>query len=73
VSARIRAGSKFERFLCFALIDVRCLRVPPGIRVPQVGDHCRRARVAGGRTHCELIVILAAKWKTGCRYSRGAL
>jgi hypothetical protein len=28
VSARIRAGSGFRRFLCFVFIHVRCLRVP---------------------------------------------
>jgi hypothetical protein len=39
VNARIRAGSRFKRFLWFVLIDVRCFRVPPGIRVPQVEDH----------------------------------
>jgi hypothetical protein len=35
----IRAGSRFKRFLCFVLINVRCFRVPPGVRVPQVEDH----------------------------------
>jgi hypothetical protein len=33
VSARIRAGSRFKRILCFVLIDVRCSRVV------QVEDH----------------------------------
>jgi hypothetical protein len=28
VSARIIAGSRFKRFLCFVLIDVRCFRLP---------------------------------------------
>jgi hypothetical protein len=36
VSARIRGGSRFKGFLCFVLIDVRCLSVPPGVCVPQV-------------------------------------
>jgi hypothetical protein len=36
VSARIRAGSRFKRFLCVVLIDVRCLRVP------QVDDQCSK-------------------------------
>jgi hypothetical protein len=46
VSARIRAGSRFKRFLCSVLIDVRCfsysltrLRVPSRVRIPQVEDH----------------------------------
>jgi hypothetical protein len=30
-SARMRAGSRSRRFLCFALIDVRCFRVLPKI------------------------------------------
>jgi hypothetical protein len=34
VSARIRAGSRSKRFLCFVLVDVRCLRIP------HVEDHC---------------------------------
>jgi hypothetical protein len=34
VSAMIRADTRFKRFLCFVLIDVRCFRVP------QVEDHC---------------------------------
>jgi hypothetical protein len=42
VTARIRAGSVFMRVLCFVLIDVRCFRVPPGVRVPQVGGHCSK-------------------------------
>jgi hypothetical protein len=29
VSARIRAGSRFKRFLSFVLIDVRCFSVHP--------------------------------------------
>jgi hypothetical protein len=40
VSARIRAGSRFKRFLCLVLIYVRCFRVPPWVRVTQVEDHC---------------------------------
>jgi hypothetical protein len=44
VSARIRAGSRFKRFLCFVLIDVRCFRVPPGICAAQVEQHSRRAQ-----------------------------
>jgi hypothetical protein len=42
VSAGIRPGSMFKRFLCFVLIDIRCLSVPPGVRVPEVEDHCSR-------------------------------
>jgi hypothetical protein len=34
---KIRAGSRFKQFLCFALIDVRCSRIP------QVEDHWFRA------------------------------
>jgi hypothetical protein len=30
VSARIRAGSRFRRFLYFVSGDVKCFRVPPG-------------------------------------------
>jgi hypothetical protein len=29
VSVRIRVGSRFKQFLCFVLINVRCLHVPP--------------------------------------------
>jgi hypothetical protein len=40
LSARIRAGSRFSRFLCFVLIDVRCFRVIAkmfsGISITQV-------------------------------------
>jgi hypothetical protein len=36
LSVRIRAGSRFKRFLCFVWIDVRCFRVP------QVQDHWSR-------------------------------
>jgi hypothetical protein len=36
LSARIRAGSRFKRFLFFVLIDVR------SFRVPQVQDHWTR-------------------------------
>jgi hypothetical protein len=46
VSARITAGSRSKRFVCFVLIDVICFLVPlemssrtPGIDVPQVADH----------------------------------
>jgi hypothetical protein len=27
---------------CFVLIDVRCFRIPPGVHVLQVEDHCAR-------------------------------
>jgi hypothetical protein len=36
VSARIRAGSWFKRFLCFILMDVRCFRLPPGYASPRL-------------------------------------
>jgi hypothetical protein len=49
MSARIRAGSKFKRFLCFVLIDVRSFRVSPKmsslaleVHVPEVENHCYR-------------------------------
>jgi hypothetical protein len=29
----------FKRFLCFVLIDARCFRLAPGVRVPHVEDH----------------------------------
>jgi hypothetical protein len=38
--ARIRAASRFKRFLSFVLMVVRCFRIPPGIRVPHVEGHC---------------------------------
>jgi hypothetical protein len=51
-SARIRAGSRSKRFLCFILIDVRCFRLPskmssrtPRENVPQVEDNCSRQSV----------------------------
>jgi hypothetical protein len=39
LSTRIRADSRFKRLQCFILIDISCLRVPTGLRVPQVEDH----------------------------------
>jgi hypothetical protein len=36
LSARIRAGSRFKRFLCFVFIDVRQYRVALGIRLPKL-------------------------------------
>jgi hypothetical protein len=40
MSARIGAGSRFKRFLCSVMIDIRCSRVLSGVLVPQVEDHC---------------------------------
>jgi hypothetical protein len=49
VSARIRAGSRFKRFLCFVLIDVRWFRVP------QVEDHwCVLSNDADNTNGCSL-------------------
>jgi hypothetical protein len=39
LSARIRAGPRFKQFLRCVLINVRCFRVPPGVRIPQVEYH----------------------------------
>jgi hypothetical protein len=39
VSARIRAGLKFKRFLCFVLIDVRSFREPPKISSLTLGGY----------------------------------
>jgi hypothetical protein len=39
VSARIRAGSRFNRFLCFILIDVRCFRVLPKLSSTTPGGY----------------------------------
>jgi hypothetical protein len=39
VNARIRAGSRLKRFLCFILIGARCLRLPSWVLVPQIEDH----------------------------------
>jgi hypothetical protein len=36
MSARITAGSRFKLFLSFVLVDVRCVLVPPEVRLPQV-------------------------------------
>jgi hypothetical protein len=36
LSVRIRAGSRFKRFLCFVLIDVKCLRVTWGYTYPRL-------------------------------------
>jgi hypothetical protein len=49
VSARIRAGLRFERFLCFVLIDVRCLRVSPGYVCPRMKN---TALNSGHFQHC---------------------
>jgi hypothetical protein len=45
MSARLRAGSRFRRFLCFVLIDVRCFRVPSKMSSRIPGG----ARIAGWR------------------------
>jgi hypothetical protein len=45
VSMRIRVGSEFKRFLCFVLIDVRCLRLPPEARLPHNEVHCCRQMI----------------------------
>jgi hypothetical protein len=49
LSQRIRVGSRFKLLLCFALIDIRyfayplrCLRLLPRVREPQVEAHCSR-------------------------------
>jgi hypothetical protein len=47
MSARIRTELRFKRSLCLVLIDVRCLRLPPGVRVPQV-EHYSISTVAAG-------------------------
>jgi hypothetical protein len=39
----IRTGSKFKRFVC--QIDERCVRLPPGVHIPQIEDHS-----SGGET-----------------------
>jgi hypothetical protein len=45
VSASIRAGSRSKRFLCFVLIDVRCVRVPSGVHIPRLtNDHWSRSQ-----------------------------
>jgi hypothetical protein len=36
VCIRLRAGSRFKRFLCFDLINERCFRVSPAVRSPQI-------------------------------------
>jgi hypothetical protein len=36
LSARIRAGSRFKQFLCFVLIGVRCLLLPPVYAYPRL-------------------------------------
>jgi hypothetical protein len=40
VSVRIRAGSRFKRFLCIVFIDVKSFRVPTAVRVSRFEDHC---------------------------------
>jgi hypothetical protein len=42
VSARIKAGSRFKPFLCFVLIDLRCLFVP------QAEDHSYKGKEGCG-------------------------
>jgi hypothetical protein len=42
LGARVRAGSRLRRFICFVLIDVRCLLVPLEVCVPHVKDHYSR-------------------------------
>jgi hypothetical protein len=40
LSLRIGAGSRFNRFLCFVLIDIKCLRVPLWVHVTRIEDNC---------------------------------
>jgi hypothetical protein len=39
VSARIRAGSRFKRFLCFVFIDAKGFTILLVVRVTQVENH----------------------------------
>jgi hypothetical protein len=54
LSVRIRDGSRFKRFLCFVLTDVRCSRIP------QVENHYSRKsaqtamRLSALRADCAL-------------------
>jgi hypothetical protein len=44
----------------FDFVDVRCIRIPPGARIPQVEEHCSRTLDAGneGRRRIDVICIL---------------
>jgi hypothetical protein len=50
VSAKIRAGSRFKRFLCFILIYITSFSVPLGVCVPQVKYHCSNLRLCPDST-----------------------
>jgi hypothetical protein len=39
LSAKIKAFSRFKRFLCFNMIDVRCLRIIPWVHKLHVEHH----------------------------------
>jgi hypothetical protein len=48
VNVRIRAGSRFGRFLCFVFIDARCLRVPPLLYTTHTGTPTDRTVLPTG-------------------------
>jgi hypothetical protein len=69
VSARIRTGSRFKRFLCFVLINVRCFRVPSEVssRYP-AGTRTQVVYHAVGNALCPVRVsvkyeCLQIRWK----------
>jgi hypothetical protein len=47
---------KVQAVPCFVLIDVRCFRVPSGVRVRQVDDHCAVCGVLD--LHNEVFVLI---------------
>jgi hypothetical protein len=63
VSAKIRASSRFKRFLCFVLIDVRCFRVLPKMSsILQVEDHWSTAWAFLGRSLRSWVGISFEVW-----------
>jgi hypothetical protein len=63
VSARIRAGSRFKRFLCFVLIEVRCFRVPPKMSLRSPGGTRTPGWRNSSRTSQETHYVSATKPK----------
>jgi hypothetical protein len=59
VIARIRAGLRFKRFLCFVLIGVKMFSRTHGRRVPQAENHCSRDLALRLRLDCQPYVPIA--------------
>jgi hypothetical protein len=78
--ARIRAGSRFKRFLCFVLIaercfrvPLRCSRIPPGVLVPQIEDHYPRIPLLNKLLATSCITAVALGWDIRAAIAMGGI